>query len=193
VPVSIGIAPTKNTGKTCQHHIEKNKVKTGCIAVLETEEKITKALKMIAVKDLWGVGRQSAKKLAGIAINTAWDLRQMPEEWARKNLGGVVGVRLIKELRGEKAIVMDVYKDKKMIATTRMFGDAVSDLGDIKEAVATYTSRAAEKLRRQQGAAGTIHVFVVTNEKGEGGPHFKHGSTYRRHRILSSPPLSPMN
>jgi DNA polymerase V len=187
VPVSIGIAPTKTLAKLANIISKKNKVKTGCIAVLETEEKITKALKMIAVKDLWGVGGQSAKKLASIAIHTAWDLRQMPEEWARKNLSGVVGVRLIKELRGEKAIVMDVYKDKKMIATTRMFGDAVSDLGDIKEAVATYTSRAAEKLRRQQGAAGTIHVFVVTNEKGEGGPHFKHGSTHRRHRILSSP------
>ena len=90
----------------------------------------------------------------------------MPEEWARNHLGGVVGVRLIKELRGQEAIVMDEYKDKKMIATTRMFGNAVTDLSDIKEAIATYTARTAEKLRRQHSAAGMINVFVVTNYTG---------------------------
>jgi DNA polymerase V len=54
---------------------------------------------------------------------------------------------------------------KKMIATTRMFGSAVGDIDSIKEAIATYTSRAAEKLRRQHGAARIINVFVVA--KGE--------------------------
>jgi len=187
VNVSIGIAPTKTLAKLANGISKMNKIKTGCIAVLENEEKIMKALKITPVKDLWGVGGQSAKKLLNLNILTAWDLRQMPEEWARKNLGGVVGVRLIKELRGEKAIVMNEFKDKKMIATTRMFGDAVTSLSDIKEAVSTYTSRAAEKLRRQYSAASTINVFVVTNEKGEEGAHFKHGPTYSRHKILSSP------
>ena len=55
--------------------------------------------------------------------------------------------------------------NKKMIATTRMFGSPVSNINDIKEAVATYTSRAAEKLRRQHSAAKIISVFVVA--KGE--------------------------
>ena len=48
-----------------------------------------------------------------------------------------------------------------MIATTRMFGNTVKNIGDIKEAVATYTSKAAEKLRRQKSAANIISVFVV--------------------------------
>lgn len=51
-----------------------------------------------------------------------------------------------------------------MIATTRMFGKPVFELAQLKEAIATYTSRAAEKLRRQSGAARLIHVFVVTND-----------------------------
>jgi DNA polymerase V len=187
VKVSVGIAPTKTLAKLANIISKKNKIKTGCIAVLETEEKIIRALKMIEVKDLWGVGGQSAKKLAKLDIHTAWDLRQMPEESARKNLGGVVGVRLIKELRGEKAIVMNEYKDKEMIATTRMFGDAVTSLSDIKEAISTYTSRAAEKLRRQYCAASMINVFVVTNEKVDESPHFRHGPTYSRHKILASP------
>lgn len=50
-----------------------------------------------------------------------------------------------------------------MIATTRMFGKPVYELQYLKEAVATYASRAAEKLRRQNSAATCIDVFVVTN------------------------------
>jgi hypothetical protein len=57
--------------------------------------------------------------------------------------------------------------EKKMIATTRMFGTPVTDLKDIKEAVATYTSRAAEKLRRQFGAASVVSVFVVPKKNGK--------------------------
>src|SRR4030095_15100354 len=46
-----------------------------------------------------------------------------------------------------------------------MFGSPVNDIDAIKEAVATYTSRAAEKLRRQHGAARVINVFVVAKEE----------------------------
>jgi DNA polymerase V len=48
-----------------------------------------------------------------------------------------------------------------MIATTRMFGGPVSSIDALKEAVATYASRAAEKLRRQRSAAGIISVFII--------------------------------
>ena len=51
-----------------------------------------------------------------------------------------------------------------MIATTRMFGKPIYEARELKEAVATYITRAAEKLRRQKCAANTISVFVVTND-----------------------------
>jgi DNA polymerase V len=57
----------------------------------------------------------------------------------------------------------DPLEKKKMIATTRMFGARVQTLQPLKEAVATYTARAAEKLRRQHSAASSIDIFVVTN------------------------------
>lgn len=110
----------------------------------------------------------------------------MPEEWARKNLGGVVGVRLVKELRGEPSIDLEEQlKNKKMITTTRMFGTVVTEIKDIKEAVATYVSRAAEKLRRQQSAAKVVTVYVVPQEKGE-HVKYRHGPTESAHIILPS-------
>src|SRR5881275_2813232 len=102
----------------------------------------------------------------------------------RKNLGGVVGVRLLKELKGEHAIGMDEELDeKKMIATTRMFGTPVNALSDIKEAVATYTSRAAEKLRRQKSAANMISVFIVPKEEQK-AIKFRHGPTISSYAVL---------
>ncbi|MEO6636954.1 MAG: Y-family DNA polymerase, partial [Ginsengibacter sp.] len=176
VAVSIGVAPTKVLSKIANHIAKKNKRGTRCVTVLDTPEKIVKALQITPVKEIWGVGGQFAKKLNSFAIYDAYQFSKMPEEWARKNFGGVVGLRLIKELNGEHAIIMDEpLTEKKMIATTRMFGSPVTSLHDIKEAIATYTSRAAEKLRRQSGAASVINVFVVPKEEPKQGEHFRHG------------------
>ena len=70
-----------------------------------------------------------------------------------------------------------------MIATTRMFGSPVKNINDIKEAVATYTAKAAEKLRRQQSAANTVSVFVVPKEQSH-NTYFRHGPTVSSYVIL---------
>ncbi len=185
VAVSVGIAPTKVLAKVANRLAKKNKQQSQCVMVLNTPEKIAEALCLTGVGDVWGVGRQYAVKLERFGIDDAWQLSKMPEEWAKNNLGGVVGVRLIKELNGEPAIVMEDELDtKKMIATTRMFGSAVSELRDIKEAVATYTSRAAEKLRRQRGAASVITVFVVPKEARKPDERYRHGPMLSDHVIL---------
>ena len=178
IKVSVGVAPTKVLSKVANHLAKKNKIATQCVVVLDTKEKITKALQDTPIGEVWGVGRQYAEKLIEMnAVFTAYDLTKKTEEWAHKNLGGVVGVRLIKELKGEAASEMkDELVVKKMIATTRMFGSPVKNIADIKEAVATYTSRAAEKLRRQQSAANIISVFVVPKEQNH-NTHFRHGPT----------------
>jgi DNA polymerase V len=108
----------------------------------------------------------------------------MPEEWAHKHMGGVVGLRLIKELKGEPCISMnDPLETKKMILTTRMFGHDVTDITDIKEAIATYTSRAAEKLRRQHSAASMVSVFVVQKKENHNAD-FRHGTTLSNYKVL---------
>jgi DNA polymerase V len=182
IKVSIGVAPTKVLSKVANHLAKKNKIATQCVVVLDTKEKIAKALQDTPIGEVWGVGRQYAEKLRDMnAVFTAFDLTKKTEEWAHKNLGGVVGKRLLQELKGELAIQhKEELVVKKMIATTRMFGSPVKNITDIKEAVATYASRAAEKLRRQQSAASIIQVFVVPKEQSNGA-RFRHGpsvSTY---------------
>ncbi|MEI9947077.1 MAG: Y-family DNA polymerase [Chitinophagaceae bacterium] len=175
IKVSVGIAPTKVLAKLANRISKKDKERTGCVTVLDTDDKIINALRQTPAGEIWGVGRQYALKLKEQwSIYDALQLRNVSEEFARIYLGGVTGIRLVKELRGETAKDMEEeLVSKKMIATTRMFGSPVGNIEDIKEAVATYTSRAAEKLRRQNGAAKIISVFVVA--KGE-----NHNVTFNR-------------
>ena len=181
IKVSIGIAPTKVLSKVANHLAKKNKIATKCVVVLDTKEKISTALQDTPVKEVWGVGYQYGQKLQELyAVFTAYDLSKKTAEWAHKNLGGVTGIRLVKELNGEPMREMEKELTvKKMIATTRMFGRNVKNISDIKEAIATYTSKAAEKLRRQNSAANVISVFVVA----KGQDHnidFRHGESRSR-------------
>ncbi|MFM1794188.1 MAG: hypothetical protein RL642_573 [Bacteroidota bacterium] len=188
IPVSIGIAPSKVLSKVANRIAKKDKQKSNCVMVLDTDEKLQQALMATDVADLWGIGRRYARKLKELyGVNTAWQLKHMPIEWARKNLGGVVGVRMIKELNGESCILMkDPLEKKKMIATTRMFGKPVFTLEELKEAVATYTARAAEKLRRQHSAATALDVFLVYNGI-EGQPYVYEPKHLYNHFLLLKP------
>ncbi|MEY4627795.1 MAG: hypothetical protein RLZZ595_121 [Bacteroidota bacterium] len=188
IPVSVGIAPSKVLSKVANRIAKKDKQKSNCVMVLDDDEKLQEALMATDVSDLWGIGRRYARKLKDMyGINTAWQLKHMPMEWARKNLGGVVGVRMIKELNGESCILLkDPLEKKKMIATTRMFGKPVFTLQEIKEAVATYTARAAEKLRRQHSAATTLDVFVVYNGM-DGQPYVYEPKHLYNHFLLLKP------
>lgn len=181
IRVSVGVAPSKLLSKVANRMAKKDKKKTECVMVLDTEDKIMQALQSFRVGDLWGIGRRYAQKLKDVfAIDTAWQLRHMPEEWARKNLGGVVGVRMIRELKGIPCIPMkDPLETKKMIASTRMFGKPVYRLEELREAVATYVGRAAEKLRRQHYAARHLDVFVVTNGEQTGEYSYNPRSDHR--------------
>lgn len=171
IPVSVGVAPTKTLAKVANHLAKKEKKKTRCTVVLANESEIDAALKATPVREIWGIGRRYAERLIGFGIEDALKLKHVGTGWASKNLGGVVGVRLVKELNGFPCIPMrDPLVEKKMISTTRMFGRAVTTLTELKEAVATYISRAAEKLRRQKCAARLVYVFVVENNH--------HGNNY---------------
>ncbi len=175
IPVSIGIAPTKTLAKVANRICKKHKALYSGVFVLETETEISDALMHTSIEDVWGVGRSNSKKLRFWGIDTALKLSQKDTAWAKKHLGGVVGVRLINELNGIPCIELGEGLDvKKMIASTRSFGKAVTALSDLKEAIATYTARAAEKLRIQESAAGAIQVFFRSDKFDYAIPYHKH-------------------
>src|SRR5215471_13994035 len=50
---------------------------------------------------------------------------------------------------------------------SRSFGRPITAVTEMREAVATYMTRAAEKLRRHHRAAGVLTVFLMTNRFAE--------------------------
>lgn len=184
IRVSIGVGPTKTLAKLANRLAKKNKVATNCVMVLSTESEIEEALRRTAVADLWGIGRRYGKQLRERwGIYDGWQLANVSETFATKYLGGVVGTRLVRELKGIPSREMeDERTQKKMIATTRMFGRKVYELQEIREAIATYTARAAEKLRRQFSAAGYLSVFIISHAPGQ-----RHGMAYDNHCTLDKP------
>ena len=184
IAVSVGVAPTKVLAKVANRLSKKDKVASQGVMVLHTEQERNEALKKTVIADVWGVGSAYGDELKSMGVITAYDLSQMSQTWAKTFMGGVVGERLIRELNGIPSMEMQgELVTKKMIATTRMFGTPVTDLKSIKEAVATYTSRAAEKLRRQHGAAKVISVFIVPKEQSH-STRFRHGPVISSYTTL---------
>ncbi len=185
IKVSVGIGETKVLAKLANRLAKKNKDTTNCVMVIGNNEQRIKALKQTKIDAVWGVGFSYAEKLKKYNINTAYDLSTKDIFWAKKNLGGVVGIRLLQELKGTSSMEMkDELIEKKMIMTTRMFGNPVNDLKSIREAVATYTARATEKLRRQKGAAKTISVFLVAKDENHNAS-FSRGVNIHTYTTLS--------
>lgn len=186
ISVSVGVAASKTLAKAANYLAKKNKSRTQCVAILVTPEQQRTALQSIRVNYLWGVGRAYANKLINMGITSAWELRNMSEQWAYAQMGGVTGARVVRELRGEPSIEMKKpLKVKKMIASTRMFGSPVNDIVSIKEAIATYTSLAAQKLRRQCSAARTISIFIVPKEEDHAAD-FNHGTINSTYTTLAA-------
>ncbi|MBD0296809.1 MAG: Y-family DNA polymerase [Flavisolibacter sp.] len=162
IPTCIGIAPTKTLAKMANRYAKKVKKEVG-VHSITTKEEIEQVLKFTAIEEVWNIGAQYAKKLQAVGVNTVFDLLQFSDDWMRHHMT-VQGQRLLNELKGISCIPLEEKPAaKKNICTSRSFGVLLTELKDIKEAVANHAARCAEKLRRQQTCAGSVHVFLETN------------------------------
>ena len=162
IPISMGIAPTKTLAKVANKFAKKYPNYKG-VCLIDTEDKRVKALQLTEIGDVWGIGRQHAKMLAQYGVKNAYDFAQLPVAWVRQKMT-VVGERMWKELNGESCIDMELAPaPKKQICTSRSFGHMVTDLAEMEEAVSTYASMCAEKLRAQKSCAASLMVFIHTN------------------------------
>ncbi len=162
IPVSIGIGPTKTLAKLANKIAKKNPECDGVFNITG-HPRMDDLLDKIGVADVWGVGTQYTKLLNRNGIHTTLQLKTAPDNWVRKNMS-VMGLRTVWELRGTSCIPLEkAPPPRQAIVRSRSFGRPVESLGELKEAVATYVSRAAEKLRAQRSVASFITVFITTD------------------------------
>jgi len=155
IPVSVGIATTKTLAK-----IANDLAKQSNSGVFDLTQEVEAVLSAIAVEEVWGIGRRYAQSLQAQGITTALQLQQVEPRWARQKYS-VVMERLVRELRGQSCLPLELLPpQRKSLMVSRSFGQSVTTLEHLKEAIATYTSRAAEKLRRHQLTASSLQVFA---------------------------------
>lgn len=178
VPVRVGIAPTKTLAKCANDIAKKNPIFAGVLDMMD-ETLADWLLPMVPVGDLWGIGRQTEKKLHGLGIRTAAELRDMPLRQAR-SLGTVVLERTVLELQGEPCLSFDeVEPQRKGMAVTRSAGTPMTDFDTLFQAITAHATRAAEKLRQHGLVAGTLTVFFHTNRHRMDRPQYAGSRTTR--------------
>jgi DNA polymerase V len=162
LPVAVGIGPSKVLAKLANRLAKTTASATG-VFDLGSMADPDPHLAAVAIEDVWGMGRQLSRwcRLRGVADAKA--LRDMPSGELRRRCG-VVGLRLQQELRGMACLPLETLPAaKRETCVSRSFSQPITSQSELREAVATYLSRAAEKLRRQQQRAGAITVFVRSN------------------------------
>ncbi len=176
IPVSIGIARTKTLAKLANHIAKRRSASLtplpdfgvssaersvhGGVCLLSPSDP---RLSELPVSKVWGVGRAYERKLAEIGVQTVADLQQVEEGWMRKTFG-VVGLRLLKELKGEACHALEPpITGRKHTMVSRSFRRDVYELEELKEAISVYASRLGEKLRRYRQSASCLTVFLWAN------------------------------
>lgn len=182
IPISVGTAPTKALAKVANRIAKKFPQTTNGSYVIDSEEKRIKALKWLPIEDVWGIGRQNAKKLFAQGVKKAYDFTEMPESWVLKHMT-IVGLRLQKDLKGIPSIDMETEEKKQSISTTRTFDRDYDNFEDVKERVVAFTTLSAEKLRNQNSLCNALNLFVETNR-------FKETETYYYKSIQLKLPFS---
>ena len=127
--------------------------------------------------EVWGIGGASAGKLAKLGIQTAADLAALEPDV--RALMTVTGGRRVYELRGVSRLALDLMETTRTgIAVTRSFGAPVSLWTEMREAIASYATRAAEKVRRYKVAADNLFVFIHTSTFNK-DPFYSNGASAR--------------
>lgn len=160
--ISIGIGNNKTHAKLSNHLAKSIPTQAGIFDSITVKDS-DQWLDDIAIEKVWGIGSQLAKWCREHGITTARELRDMPSDKLRSKYG-VVGIRLQNELKGEICLPLQFNrKDKKETCVSRSFGKPITTLYELRQAIATNTVRASEKLRHQGQYATVLTVFTQSS------------------------------
>lgn len=172
IPVCVGIGPTKTLAKLANFAAKKWK-KTGGVVDLSDPDRRRKLMSRVPVDEVWGIGSRLSRRLAQAGIHTVGDLcRQSPDKMhAQFN---VVVARTVLELQGVACLDLEeVTPPRQQIVCSRSFKYRLSEWSDLYQALAEFTSRAAEKLRAQHSLAGSVSVSIRTNPFNPKEPQYQ--------------------
>ncbi|EPM7552859.1 Y-family DNA polymerase [Citrobacter freundii] len=177
--VGVGIAQTKTLAKLANHAAKKWQRQTGGVVDLSNLDRQRKLMAALPVDEVWGVGRRISKKLETMGIKTVMDLADTDIRFIRKHFN-VVLERTVRELRGEPCLELEEFAPvKQEIVCSRSFGERISDYDAMRQAICSYASRAAEKLRGEHQYCRFISTFVKTSPFALNEPYYGNSASVK--------------
>ena len=162
IPVSIGIGETKTLAKIANQIAKDNPKINGVFDITKIKNK-EKILKKIKVGKIWGIGNKLSKFLIKNNIYNAYEFIKQDNRWVRKNMN-VLGLKTKMELNGISCYELEnSFKQRKSCCVSRSFGKKITSLKNMREAVSTYISRAAEKIRNEKLVSNNINLYIRTS------------------------------
>ncbi|EMX2132721.1 Y-family DNA polymerase [Citrobacter braakii] len=177
--VGVGIAQTKTLAKLANHAAKKWQRQTGGVVDLSNLDRQRKLMAALPVDEVWGVGRRISKKLEAMGIKTVLDLADTDIRFIRKHFN-VVLERTVRELRGEPCLELEEFAPvKQEIVCSRSFGERITDYDSMRQAICSYASRAAEKLRGEHQYCRFISTFVKTSPFALNEPYYGNSASVK--------------
>lgn len=173
LPVCVGIGRTKTEAKIANHMAKKGKRFNGVCNLVDMEPKYRDYFwSIIDVSEVWGVGRKHTKRLNEMGVNTVLDLSKCNPHQIGKMFSSVMQ-RTVMELQGISCIELeDTPPPKKQIVASRSFGEKITDIADMREAICKYIQDAVKRLREDSSLCGTLIVFVQSNPFDKNVPYY---------------------
>lgn len=177
--VGVGIAQTKTLAKLANHAAKQWQRQTGGVVDLSNLERQRKLMALLPVDEVWGVGRRISKKLESMGIKTVLQLADTDIRFIRKHFN-VVLERTVRELRGEPCLGFEEFAPvKQEIVCSRSFGGRITEYHEMRQAICSYASRAAEKLRGEHQYCRFISAFVKTSPFALNEPYYGNNASVK--------------
>jgi DNA polymerase V len=177
--VGVGIAQTKTLAKLANHAAKQWQRQTGGVVDLSNLERQRKLMALLPVDEVWGVGRRISKKLESMGIKTVLQLADTDIRFIRKHFN-VVLERTVRELRGEPCLGLEEFAPvKQEIVCSRSFGGRITEYHEMRQAICSYASRVAEKLRGEHQYCRFISAFVKTSPFALNEPYYGNSASVK--------------
>lgn len=157
--VNVGIGPNKLLAKMASDFEKPDKVHTLYI------EEIEKKLWPLPVRELFGVGRQTAEKLEKHYIRTIGELARTPLEQLKHLVGNKLGAYLHESANGiDEAPVLTEPEEVKGYSNSTTLETDVTDRERAKEILLALADSVAYRMRADGVKAYCVAVTIRSNE-----------------------------
>jgi DNA polymerase-4 len=148
--LSIGIAPNRYLAKLASERSKPD----GLLLVAPGDE--AAFLDGLSLKDLWGVGKRTLERLAGLGLATIPQLRALSEGQACARLGEASGRYLYRAVRGLDPGIYPTSPKSHSVSSETTFEEDVDDPAVLKRVLLELAEGLTQRLIREKLKADTV-------------------------------------